>query len=179
MYYCLVFQTLPKHILVKNLPKSVKVRSGDVGLNICTPLYNSSQFAADKKRELAELKKSADPVMKTWLYDMHNGASSAQMASLEKSRFVLVSQGQRAVSKKAHLFRGPENEDEATVDLVCSGCGQSKMTDPNPIFRKADGRYIAREQWCKICPVTGSRKLAAKLYHPVDGRPKISMTKLK
>lgn len=184
MYFSLLFQSLPKRSLTKWLPIDVPLRK-ETGLNIALPLYQAALAAGSKKRaqlSFLDLKDSDDPEVRGYLKD----AAAKGRASMAAQNWVPNSRGLRQISWKQEVLRGPleDNDDEKHVEIECRVCKHKKM-DPDPLFQKVDGKYVVREQICTNCPVkrvnatTGGITYQKKLHHPVDGRPRMSLTKVK
>lgn len=105
---------------------------------------------------------------------------------MARDKWVRKSQGHRDKSRKQDVIQGPTAglATEEHVLVQCRVCKNHKV-DPLPLFRASDGVYVAREQTCPKCKPksfskkTGQPSLKKTLHHPVDGRDKISMQKIR
>ena len=188
MYFSLLFQSLPQPTLKKWLPASVPLRK-EVGVNVATPLQQSVGDQLSRRQaklEILHLRASSDAEVRSYVHCISKEAAAKGRASMAAQNWVPNSQGHRNVGWRRHVLRAPleGNQHELVVRVRCIRC-KSEKTDPDPLYQKSDGKYIVRQQVCEACPPakvnpkTGAPNYQKVLHHPVDGRAKFTMTKIK
>lgn len=188
MYFCLILQTLPKGSLAAWLPHDVPVRK-EVGLNVALPLIQSMRGSVqqDLRQAILQARRSDDAEVQSFFSGKLKPISAKGRQSMAAQNWIPNSQGMRRKSWKQQITRGPllDRPGELNVEIICSRCKdpRSKRLDPDPLFLKHDGTYMARAQICKICPAKKSRHTGEDvhinpMHHPVDGRAKFSSNKL-
>ncbi|KAF4555133.1 Hypothetical protein D9617_3g022050 [Elsinoe fawcettii] len=121
------------------------LRSGDIGLNVAQPIYQSK---GNQKKAMAEshvVLESSDPEVRAYAEARVKAWQAAGRAALKADGYKSLARAQRRLRPKARTARIREGTEP--LSTKCQKCG-CVLTDHLPQFSAKTGVYICRYRKC-------------------------------
>jgi hypothetical protein len=172
MWFSCLFQTLPRETLRKFLAEH-ELLSEEIGLNVASPL--SQTHGQSALRDGGLLKNPTDSLVQEYYQQVVIPQNQANWAKGREANaqggFKSIIDAKRANSKRSHLVRDPETEEEKIVVVRCGECRSeaSQKHDRAPTYEISSGKYIVRGQRCPVCPpMKGKKGSRQTFFEPVN-----------